>query len=164
MALVSTQSGLIASLEAGSLVASRNLGGYIESQVASATKASSDSTNSYYRMLRVHSSWRIAGLALLTAAWGTSGSINIGIYETVANGGALVSAASFASAVDVSAAIANLTDVVAEAVAPDQLGKQLWERLGLAADPSKFYDIVVSAANIGAAQAAAFALQVKYQR
>lgn len=170
MAVTNTKSDLITKMDTAPvplMAQTRVNGGFIEGQVGYATKASGDNTNSQYRMLRVHSSWRIAALLLTNPGWGTAGVAEIGLYNIAANGGLEVNASLFASAYNMSATANPAIDVNLEATATPaaDMVKQVWERIsGLTEDPNKYYDVVVSATNIGAASSAAFALQAFYQR
>lgn len=131
---------------------------------ATMSKAAGDSNNSLYRLLRVHSSMLIGAMPFLTAAWGTSGAIDVGLYQTPANGGAIVGTGQeFGASIDVSAAIATKKDL-SVLTDPTVLDKKVWERLGLTQDPNLDYDIVVKAVNIGASQNAAFWLAVDFTR
>jgi hypothetical protein len=99
---------------------------------------------------QVPSNARISEIKLYSDDLGTTGTLDIGIYQTTANGGAVVDADLFASAVDVTTAALNGSLVTYEAGTAtaqiDDIEKQLWEQLGLTEDPQRFYDVVCTAA------------------
>lgn len=112
--------------------------------------ANGDSIASTYRLARVHSSWRISDLILFCDAI-TSGAGDLGLYDTAANGGAVVDVDFFASAVSIATAITAGSSIAHEAGgAGSQFGeianiaKPLWQVLGLSVDPMKFYDIALT--------------------
>lgn len=85
---------------------------------------------------------------LLSCDAGSSGAMDVGIYQTTANGGAVVDVDFFASAQSLAAALSNV-DVTHEADAADagsgygqsDTEKPLWQALGLTSDPGISYDI-----------------------
>lgn len=142
------------SLDGGSL---KSAVGYVE--VTTADLAST------YRMCQVPSNCRIDQVLLYTDDWGSTGLIDVGIYQTVANGGAVVDADHFASAVDVktSATGSQGLDITHESGVfnIDDAEKPLWQALGLSADPCIFYDVVITSTE-AASQGASVALKVHY--
>ncbi len=74
---------------------------------------------------------------------GAGATMDVGLYQTTANGGAVVDADFFASALDVATGAVALTEITFErgATLIDELEKPLWERLALTADPQRDYDI-----------------------
>jgi hypothetical protein len=107
------------------------------------TCAADDSANSIHRFLRVPSNARVSQLLFSTGDATTAGAINVGVYQTAENGGAVVDADLFASAVDLTGGPFSNVDITyesgeytyAESVMP------LWQVLGLSADPCRDYDI-----------------------
>lgn len=136
--------------------------GYKEAVVGYASKAADDSATSTYRMVRVHSSWRLSSLIVAIGALGTSGTINVGVYQVPANGGAFVNKTLFASALDASAKLRS--ELVIDAANGDDMTEKLWQRLGLTEDSNRFYDIVVELQHAGAGNAVKIAAEVEYQR
>ena len=110
------------------------------------TPAADDSSGSIHRFVRVPSNARISEVLFSTADASTAGAINIGVYQTAANGSAVVDADLFASALDLSGGPFYNSDqtyesgeyTFAESVKP------LWEVLGLTADPCREYDIAAT--------------------
>lgn len=125
--------------------------------------ANGDSTTSTYRVVRVHSSWRISSLLVDSPDIGTTTAADIGLYDTAANGGAVVDADFFASALSLNGgALANSEQVHESAVVSvANYAKRIWEQLSLTADPNKWYDVTLTLT--GAADAAGTGmLRVRY--
>lgn len=83
---------------------------------------------------------------------GTGVTMNVGLYQTTANGAAVVDQDFFASALDVATSAVALTEITFErgATLIDEFEKPLWERLGLSADSNRDYDIVGVSASAAA--------------
>lgn len=105
---------------------------------------------STYRLCRVPSNARISQVLGWADASGNAGQLNIGVYETPENGGAVVDADFFIAGANFDpgggAAIAALDITHGNAFDIDDAEKPLWEVLGLSADPHKDYDIVATVA------------------
>jgi len=126
----------------------------------SATQASGDTI----RLVRVPSNARIDAVLLSTGDATTAGAINLGIWQTVENGGAVVDADLFASALALTGGPFSRSDqtwesgeyTYAESCLP------LWEVLGLSADPVREYDVVAQVSTTGDGMATTMALEVIY--
>jgi hypothetical protein len=124
--------------------------------------ANGDSIASTYRLVRVPSSAGVRELAIKCTAI-TTGAADFGIYRTAADGGAVVDADFFASAVSIATALAVPTFITHEAgvYTVDKLEQPLWQALGLTADPKCDYDVVATLT--GAATAAGtLTAQIEY--
>lgn len=145
MAVVNVKSQIITDLDATPVVKTNQLedGGKVRSAYGFADFASSDAT-SVARVLRVPSSARVDFLRFASDDLGVGGTVDIGLYA--ANGGAVVDADFFASAVDTDTAALGWTDVTYESavVAIENAGKALWQQLGLSSDPEVMYDVTVT--------------------
>jgi len=89
--------------------------------------------------------------------------VNVGLHRTTEDGGAVVDADFFASAIDCNAAALAPFPIQHESAVYglEDIEKPLWEALGLSADSHKDYDIVV--ASVGAIdQAGTINLSVRY--
>jgi hypothetical protein len=130
-------------------------------------EAGAGDTSSTYRMVQVPSNCRISQIMLFSDDVGASGAVDIGIYKTTADGGAVVDADFFASAVDVNTAALNGTDVTYEAGTAagqiDDIEKRLWDQLGLTSDPGIMYDIVLTPST-ALATGGSLSLRVRYVR
>ena len=116
------------------------------------TPAAADAAGTKYIMNRVPSTVHIKSVVLASEAQ-AAGKVNVGVFYAddaryiapgnLANLGAVISAAFFASDVDISAKV-QPTDVTFESgtYTFDLWAKPLWQALGLASDPGGFFDIV----------------------
>ena len=95
------------------------------------------------RFMRVRSNAVIKQVLLSCDAVATSGAIDIGIYRTDDDGGAVVDADHFASAAVVTTALVD-SNVAHESgvYGIEDKDKPLWEALGLSADSQVWYDVV----------------------
>lgn len=120
-----------------------------------ATVTTTKDIGSTYRMFRVKSSEMLLQLLLDNATCGAGCTGDIGLYRTAADGGAVVSAALFASAVDLNTANRAL-DVTRESgtITVANMEKRLWELLALTADPQIEYDVVITLTAASAATGA----------
>lgn len=122
--------------------------GMLRGFAASLETVSGDSIGSTYRLAQVPSNAVMHSLRLYSDDVGTTTIADIGLYDTTENGGAVVSQALFASAVVINAGALNGTDVLYEAVTSgadiSDMEKAVWQQLGLATDPKKNYDVVMT--------------------
>jgi hypothetical protein len=118
-------------------------------QVATIEVAAADDDTSVYRLLRLPSAAVLTSIKVANDALGTNAAYEIGIFQTAANGGAVVDADEFATLAMVSASAWR--EVLDEAAATDcsKIGKPLWERIGLTADSARPYDLVAYGATAG---------------
>jgi hypothetical protein len=95
------------------------------------------------RFFRVKSNDMIKELVLDAGSLGTGCTMDIGLYRTAADGGAVVDADLFASAVAM-ATVQRATDVTTESgeMTLAEMVMPLWQVLGLTADPQIEYDVV----------------------
>ncbi len=112
---------------------------------------SGDSVGSTYRMGQIPSNARVSQLLLYADDIGTTTAADFGLYQTTKNGGAVVDADFFASAVALNAAALNAVDITHEAAGAYEIADvelRLWEALGLSEDPRLDYDIVATLTGI----------------
>ncbi|BBP82452.1 hypothetical protein PHLH8_20940 [Pseudomonas sp. Pc102] len=170
MAVVNVKSTAVTAGDAfpQSNISQRISGGRLRERVGFAEAANGDSIGSTYRLARVNSGDRISRVLLSSDAITTCAG-DIGIYDIASvNAGAVVDADFFGSAVSLATAQVN-TDITHEADPADagagfglaDVEKQLWQALGLAADPGKWYDVAVTL-TAAAASAGTIALKVQY--
>ena len=164
MAVVNTKSTAITNADATPpvLTSSYIAGGILRESVGTVEAAAADDNDSIYRMVRVPSNARITNVLVASDAVTGSSDVNVGVWQTAANGGAVVSENVFGDAVDLSSATAY-TDVILETTAADidKAEKRLWELLGLSADPQRDYDICLKA--VAAASAAGtYSMKVRF--
>ncbi|MFO1465857.1 MAG: hypothetical protein U1F35_05365 [Steroidobacteraceae bacterium] len=170
MAVVTTKSGQITQRDATprTLANGSIAGGFLREWVDTVEIANGDSIGSKYIMCSVPSNLRVSAVRYKCDAI-TSAAADIGIYRTTADGGAVVVAAAFGSAVSLASALSVPTDVTHEADPTDgntndmglaDVAKPLWQVLGLTADPKVMYDVV---ATLTAAATAAGTLSLSVQ-
>lgn len=104
-----------------------------------------DSIGSVYRFSRVPSNAVPAALIKKSDAI-ASAVADFGLYRTAADGGAVVDADFFGSAVALTGADTTGTDIVHESGVVDisEVEQPLWQLLGLTADPGIEYDIAAT--------------------
>jgi hypothetical protein len=146
MAVVNRNSNLIANTVASPKVLNAPANGApaaLKETVGYVTPAADDTVASIHRFVRVPSNARISALRVTCAVATTAGAVDIGVYQTAENGGAVVDADYFASAQALSGAALADADLLNES-GTNTLAKQvqpLWQALGLSADPMRDYDI-----------------------
>lgn len=129
-----------------------------------ATTLAAQSSGDTVRLVRVPSNARVSQVLVSCADASTAGAINIGIWQTVENGGAVVDADLFASALDLSGGPYENLDVTFESdeYTYAESALPLWEVLGLAADPKRDYDIVAQVSTTFNGGPTALALKARY--
>lgn len=107
-----------------------------------AVTTSTDSGDKLY-FCRISSSAVVREVLLSCTAVSTSGAIDVGLYQTADNGGAVVDADLFASAQVVTTALLNSNIMHESGVTTfDERNSRVWELLGLTEDPFRDYDVV----------------------
>jgi len=126
------------------------VGGRVRRIVETVEVGASDSNGSTYRIARIHSSWCVSSIKVFNDAITSGTSFDIGVYQTGANGGAVVDADAYASAVDLSSARTTAPlEAAFEARNIDKLRNKVWQDAGLTVDPRREYDLVITANTIG---------------
>lgn len=106
-----------------------------------------DSVGSTYRFGQIRSSDYVDRIRIVSADIGTTTAMDVGLYDmlTASNGGTVVDADFFASAVSLNGGAID-SDITFESAAAGGLytngTRRVWEALGLSADPGKTYDVV----------------------
>lgn len=165
MAVVTTKSAAITNRDATPAVLSnaRITGAPIQRAAGLVAVANGDSVGSIYIFCSVPSNAIVHDVKVTSADIGTTTIADFGVYQTTANGGAVVDADHFGSAVSLKdGAIAKSSVVHESTVYPyTSIEKPLWEALGLSADSNRMYD--VAATLTGASDAAGTILvEVEY--
>jgi hypothetical protein len=140
-----------------------NDGGTVRRSHGMITNSAADDVGSTYRYCSVPSNATIKTVRIWSAASGATGQLNVGIYKTAADGGAVVDADLFASAIDPGGGALSAVDIThesgeytfAESLTP------LWAVLGLTADPGINYDVVATVSEI-MADAVTHKIDVEY--
>jgi hypothetical protein len=145
MAVVASKSTLVTNADAVTQTLNdvTNSGARLRTAVATVELANGDSIASTYRMFRVQSNWRIHSVRIYCDAI-TSGAADLGLYQTAANGGAVVDADAYASAVSIASAITTGTEIAFEARDIANIAKKVWEDAGLTEDSKRAYDLALT--------------------
>jgi hypothetical protein len=133
-------------------------GGAVKSFVGTVEAAdAADATTSIYRFFRVGSWMRVEDLFLMNDAL-SAGAVDVGLYRTTNDGGAVVDVDFFASAVSVASAnkATGGTNIAWEAAGSasdiSKVDQRIWEVLGLTTDPNLEYDVAATVSTaLGAA-------------
>lgn len=164
MAVANTKSTHITNADATPVVLTnpRFAGGLLREAIGTVEVAAADDNDSIYRFVRVPSNARISSVEVACDAITNGTDYNIGVWQTAANGGALVSENLFGDAIDLSSALA-FTDVTYETTPTNKSAcqQELWQLLGLSADPCRDYDIAAKGVAVGTA-AGTISLRVRY--
>ena len=137
--------------------------GMLRESVGTVETLAADDAASVYRLVRVPSSARITSVLVASDAITGASTSDVGVYQTAANGGAVLDADFFATDIDISSATA-FTEVMLEATATDivKVEKRLWELFPgtYSADPMIDFDIAVTVNDVTAA--GTISMKVKY--
>lgn len=147
MAVENLKSAYITNATATPIVLTKGAiqGGRLRSSTGSITPAADAAVASTYRFCRVPSNSRVEAVLITCAAFALAGAVDIGLYRTSEDGGAVVDANFFASAQALTAAKQNADVTYASGVyTVANSEKLLWEALGLSADPQCEYDVVAT--------------------
>lgn len=149
MAVTTTEHSAIIDAIAASpptLVNPGTYGGNVKVQIARVSIADNDSIASIYRMFRVKSTDTVLSIKYLTNETLTAMAVDIGLYRTAEDGGAVVDVDAYASAV--SLATANTTagvEVSYEARGVDIVGQPVWDDIASQTTDTKLdYDIALT--------------------
>lgn len=109
--------------------------------------ANGDSIASKYLVCSIPSNAIPVSVRITSPDIGTTTIADVGLYQTTANGGAVVDADFFGSAVSLSGGALAKSDITNEngAIAtPANSEKPVWELLGLTSDPNRDYDVALT--------------------
>ena len=154
MAVVTTKSTQITNRDSTPVVLSNDavVRGGVKSACGTVASANGDSANSLYITCTIPSNARIVAAFLYCDALGGTAAGDVGLYDTTANGGAVVSGQFFAAGQTLVSALTG-TNIRKSAVnTVPKFEQYVWQVLGLTSDPNKMYDVVVK---LTAASAAA---------
>ncbi len=146
MAVVTKKSGPVTNRDATPRVAVNGnlIGGRIRESVGTIETTGTDSAGSKYILAGgIPSSARVTDVLLSCDGNNTAGAMDIGVYKSTGDGGAVVDADFFASAQALGTALTN-SNVTHESgvFGIEDVEKPLWEALGLTSDPGLMYDVV----------------------
>lgn len=107
--------------------------------------STSEDTGNILRFVRIRSNAAVRAVFLWCDAVASAGAVNVGLYQTLENGGAVVDADFFASAQVVTTALVRSNIAHESGVyGVEDLDKPVWEALGLSADPGISYDVAAT--------------------
>jgi len=162
MAVVTRKSGVITNRDSSPVVLSNaNIAGAdLKECVGTLETVNGDSIASIYIFGQIPSNARVSQVLLHSDDIGATTIADFGLYKTTADGGAVVDADFFGSAVSLKDGALNGTDITHESAVfdPDDIEKMIWQALGLSADPKIMYDV---AATLTAAADAAGTISLK---
>lgn len=138
-------------------------GAAVRQKVAVIEMSTTKDAGSTYRFVRVPSNATALRVILYSDDIGTTTISDFGLYKTAKDGGAVVDADFFASAVSLKDGALNAVDITHEAgvYKIDDVEKPLWLALGLSADPMIDYDVTATLTG-GTDAAGTVALKVTY--
>jgi hypothetical protein len=145
MAVVDVKSTLLTNRDAAprTINAAVNDGARVRSKAFTVEVTNGDSIGSTFRLCDIPSNARISSIRIFCDAI-TSAAADIGLYQTTANGSAVVDVDAYASAFSIASAITVGTEVMFEARNVDKVAKRVFEDAGLTADPFRDYDLVAT--------------------
>jgi len=145
MAVVNLTSAALTSRNSGVLANATSASASAKVVADQMTVTNGDSIASTYRLCRINSDAIVTGASVFCQAI-TGAAADIGLYQTVANGGAVVDADFFAAAQSIATASAGINILGANTATygPANRAKRIWEVLGLTADPMREYDVVLT--------------------
>ncbi len=148
MAAENLKSGVITNRDASPAVLTTANPGQVFRSYGKIEAAGGDA-GSTYRFCTVPSNAKLVRCFYSCDDLGTGVTINVGLYQTTANGGAVADQDFFASALDVATGAVAITEITFErgATLIDELEQPLWQRLGLSADSQRDYDVTAVSAS-----------------
>lgn len=154
MAVVNTKSTAVTNLDSTPLVKNPLylMGGVMREAIGTVEIAAADCNTSVYRLVRVHSSWRISEIKRFNDAITSGADFDVGLYQTAENGGAVKNVNCFADAVSLTSASLTGTQDMYEAGSDEgveDLEKRVWEFAGDSADPNIYYDLCYTGVTVG---------------
>lgn len=148
MAVVTVKSAAITNRDATPRVANNSIveAGILRESIGSVVVTTGNTSTSQYRFCQIPSNARISQVFLQSDDMGTATVADFGLYDTTDNGGAVVDADFFGSAVSLKDGALNHSAIEHESAVIDvpEAEQMIWQLLGLSADPKKFYDVVAT--------------------
>lgn len=145
MAVVSVKSKSITNRDATPSVSSNAnyANGMLRELVGACAVTSGDSTGSKYFFGSIPSNARVSDILVSSPDIGTTTTMDIGLYRTTKDGGAVVDADFFTAAFVLNAgAVANSQVAYGNVMTLANSEKMVWELLGLSSDPCISYDLI----------------------
>lgn len=120
-------------------------GGELSSAYGRVAAVAADAISDVFRLVEVPTNCRVTSVRLYSAALGGTTAADIGVYRNTRDGGAVVDADLFGSAVSLVSAV-NGTEVSHESTVytPALREQPLWQAAGLSSDPGGTFDIALT--------------------
>lgn len=153
MAVVNTLGTIVTNADASPPVhtpANRS-GNKVRAQQDTVAKAAGDSDTSTFRVGRIFSSDVLVTMTLFNDALTGATDIDVGLYDTAANGGAAIDADCYADGISLASASTAGTSLTFKKRNITTAGQAVWQDAGLSSDPQKWMDVVVTANTAGGA-------------
>ena len=145
MAVVNTKSTVITNADATTNTLNKKglSGGVVKVARGTVETANGDDIASVYRFCRLPSRARIVMVKLYSDDVGTTTIADFGLYRTAADGGAVVDADAFGSAVSLKDGAISGTEIQHESAVygVEDVEQQLWQIAGASTDPNIDYDV-----------------------
>lgn len=145
MAVVNTKSTLITNADNTTYTLTKKdlAAGVVKVARATVETANGDDIASVYRFFRLPSRARVVSLQLYSDDIGTTTIADFGLYRTAADGGAVVDADAFASAVSLKDGAVSGTEIQHESAVygVEDVETQLWQIAAATTDPNIMYDV-----------------------
>lgn len=138
--------------------------GRLHEKVATVEIAAADDNDSVYRMVRLHSSWRLSELTRYNDAITSGADFDVGFYDTADNGGAVVNINALADAVSLaSASVTGVSEMYESGgdIGVEDIEQRIWEMCGLSTDPNKWLDLCYTGVAVGSG-AGTLSVRVRY--
>jgi len=163
MAVANTKSTYIGNADAVPPVLTSGYlhGSRLRHSTATVEILAADDNNSVYRMVRLPSNAIVTRIEVMNDAITGGTDYDIGLYDTLADGSAVVDVNAYGDAIDMSSARTLPLDVSFEILDIDKVEKRLFEVLGLSADSNQFYDLCYTGVVVGTA-AGTLTMRVTY--
>lgn len=166
MAVVNTKSTAVTNLDTTPVVKNPLylMGGVVREAIGTVEIAAADCDTSVYRLVRVHSSWRISEIMRFNDAITSGADFDIGLYETAENGGAVKNINCFADAVSLASGSTTGVSEMFEAGSDEgveDIEKRVWQFAGETSDPGRFYDLCYTGVTVGSG-AGTLTVRVRY--
>ena len=126
--------------------------GRLHESVATVEIAAADDNDSIYRMVRLHTSWRLSELTRYNDAITSGTDFNVGFFDTAENGGAVILESALADAVSLASASVTGVSEMYEAgggIGVEDIEQKVYEMCGLSTDPNKWVDLCYKGVAVG---------------
>lgn len=153
MAVVNTKSNYVTNADATPMVRSQRslCGAPVLTAVATLEVASGDDDGSIYRFVRLPSNAVIHSIGIYNDALTSGTDYDLGLYQTAANGGAVVDKDILVDGTSMASARVAALDGLFVTNDIANIEKKLYELIPLTTDPQRDYDLCLTANTVGSA-------------